>query len=555
MQGSLFRVLCSTLVLLFLIIDSAFAQEDEVQEIIRKNVEQLIEAGQLDLGEDAISAAVVLPELYERRQFRPAWTDEQAIDDLFRAIQDSEQDGLMPTDYHQEALQGLRESMSSGPSAQQRAAYDLLMTDALVRLGYHLVFGKVDPEELDANWNIAFDLKNSEPEVTLQQAIDSGRLYDIIEEFKPQHFSYTNLKATLIRYRALQAAGGWETVPDGETLKKDMTADRIPTLRRRLQVTSDLPMAASTTSTTFDEELEAAVIAFQKRHGLDADGVVGKGTLAALNVSIEDRIDQIRVNLERSRWVLQDLDDSFIVVNIAGFRVYYVEDGEVVWESRAQVGRPYRATPIFKEQMTYLVINPTWTVPPGIFANDVLPAIKRDVGYLAQKNMKVVDGSGNIIDPGTINWSQYSGRDFPYMIRQDPGPTNALGRVKLMFPNKHLVYLHDTPSQSLFERSERAFSSGCIRVQEPFELAEIVLKDADKWSEENILKAVDSKKLQTVHLPEPVPVLLLYWTASLSPDGTVQFFNDVYSRDAAILDILNGPFKYRKRPIGNTSGS
>jgi murein L,D-transpeptidase YcbB/YkuD len=298
---------------------------------------------------------------------------------------------------------------------------------------------------------------------------------------------------------------------------------------------------------TYDAELESAVKRFQERHGLTADGAVGPATRAVMNVPVEQRIDQIRVNLERARWVLHEMKGEFVLVDVAGFDVSYFRDDEPIWTSKVIVGRPYRETPIFRSLITYVVLNPTWTIPPGILVKDKLPILKRDPGYLKRNNIRVLDSKGREVNPYSVNWSQYgAGRLPPYQLRQDPGEDNALGLVKIMFPNPYLVYLHDTPSKSLFDQDQRTFSSGCIRVQKAFELAELVLNDPSRWNQETLAAAVATKKMQTVNLAKPLPVLLLYWTAQPLPSGQVMFRNDVYGRDPPTLAALNGAFRPRR---------
>jgi L,D-transpeptidase YcbB len=530
---------------------SASAQEDPVQAALHARIEQLRTTGRLSIGDANIAAVRVLPEFYQQRTFHRAWTNPATVNDLLRAIDDSEMDGLMPQDYHRESLHHLQRQIGAAPSPppQQLADLDLLLTDAFLRLGYHMLFGKVDPERLDPNWNLARDLGNLDPVLAIQDAIDSSAPYQFLASLKPQTRYYTTLKETLVRYRRIASSGGWQAIPEGATLRQGMTDARIPMLRQRLAVTGDLPEVAVTSSTLFDEPLAEAVSRFQRRHHLAADGAVGTGTLTALNVPVEARIDQIRVNLERGRWVLHDLEDAFLIVNIAGFFVAYVKDRAVVWQSRVQVGKPYRKTPIFKSEMKYLVFNPTWTVPPTILAQDMLPAVKRNPTYLQDKNIHVIDANGKAVDQSTLNWSQYTARNFPYTLRQEPGANNALGVVKFIFPNKHLVFLHDTPSKSLFEKETRTFSSGCIRVENPLALAELLLDDSATWNQARIAEVINSQETKTVYLRQPLPVLLLYWTAMVDTDDQVHFIPDVYDRDAAILEDLNAAFRLRQRDV------
>jgi len=287
---------------------------------------------------------------------------------------------------------------------------------------------------------------------------------------------------------------------------------------------------------------------FQARMGLESDGVVGAGTVAELNVPLAERIRRLRVNLDRGRVLLQDLPEKFVVVNIAGYTAYVVNGQDIVWSARVQVGKPYRKTPIFRSEINYLVFNPTWTVPPGIIAKDILPAAKADPASITRKGLKLLDSAGREVDPASVDWSRYSSGHIPYTLRQDPGPNNALGRVKLMFPNSYFVYLHDTPSQALFDRAERAFSSGCVRVERALELAAIVLDDPQQWSAGSIDAVVAGGKLQNVTLRTKVPVLLAYWTAWVDAEGRMNFRRDLYGQDAKWAAALDAPFKLRARP-------
>ena len=547
----LFKVLFITGLFLVSIAVVRSVQADITSEIIRTQVEQITRLGQLSIGDAAIASVSVLPEMYERCDFCLLWKNSDQIATLMQEIANIGDDGLDPEDYHFTPLRDLhaRIKAAESPAPEVLADFDLLLTDSLIRLGYHLIFGKVDPESLDPHWNLAIEIDDRDPVVRIEEVLMTGDLDKALDDLRPTHMAYKDLKSALATYRGILAAGGWEPVPTGATLKMGMTDDRVPALRRRLSISGDLENAP-TDATFFNEQVEQAVKNFQQRHRLTVDGVAGKNTLEALNVPVEKRIDQIRVNLDRARWVLHAIGGKFVLVDIAGFEAYFFRDDGIVWRSRVQVGRPYRRTPVFRSDIEYLVFNPTWTIPPGILRRDILPAVKKNPNYLKERNINVIDRQGNRINQDTIDWSQYPKKGFPYMLRQDPGPRNALGLVKIMFPNKHLVYLHDTPSRSLFESEDRTFSSGCIRVEKPFELAALLLDNPAKWNQESIKAVIESKKPRTVTLPDHIPVLLLYWTVALDQDNAVHFKKDPYNRDKAVLEGLEEEFKFRKRPFG-----
>ena len=283
----------------------------------------------------------------------------------------------------------------------------------------------------------------------------------------------------------------------------------------------------------------AGVRRFQARHNLTADGILGARTREAMNVPVGTRIDQLRLSLERARWVLEDTAGEVVVVNVAGYEVFAARNGTPFWRRRAVVGTQARETPIFKGSMTYLDLNPTWTVPPTILREDLLPKVRRDPGVLARQNMTVLDRNGRAVNPATINWQAVGNRP-PYTFRQGPGPNNALGRIKFMFPNPHSIFLHDTPARGLFEQAERNFSSGCIRVEDPLSLAEIVLGEPARWNRSTLEAVIAGGKTRTLRLPKPWPVLILYWTAELDGEGRVRFLPDRYRRDPALLQALDG---------------
>ena len=321
----------------------ALATEHVVSEIIRSKVEQIRSTGALKIDDVRIASITVLPELYENNGFQRLWTNPKNVEDLFEAIKGIEEDGLKPDDYHFTKIEQLRSQIGSGTSSDPAllADYDLLLTDSLIRMGYHLIFGKVDPEDHHPHWNLMVEIDDDRPAIFIQEILDAGNLAKEIEELRPQHIVYDKLKSALKKYRAFQANGGWEPIPAGPTLKKGMQDGRVLLLRKRLRITGDLSTETSD-SEIFDDPLEQAVKRFQARHHLTTDGSVGKQTLEALNVPVENRIDQIRINLERTRWVLHAISGQFVIVDIAGFEVFVYKDNEIVWTSRVQVGRPYR---------------------------------------------------------------------------------------------------------------------------------------------------------------------------------------------------------------------
>jgi murein L,D-transpeptidase YcbB/YkuD len=523
-------VLLSFLVLLLsstVGIHGSFAQteSDPVREAIRDRVEHLHSAEPLVVGGGHIVSTVILPEIYDHRHFRPAWMDTAKVHQLLDAVRTMDGDGLVPADYHLAELERLLGRPAPSITPFDIADFDLLATDSFILVLYHLYLGKTDPKTLFTHWNFGKEEADRiDAAKIIGDAMEAGTISDTITRARPEHRFYDQGRKLLAEYRAIAAAGGWPPVPAGEPLKLGVSDERVPALAKRLAVTGDLEVEPAG-SNLFDETIEAGVKRFQSRHGLTADGVAGKATVDAMNVPVEARIDQTRVNLELGRWVLHEIKDEFVLADIAGFDVTYFRDHKPIFRSRAQVGKPFRESPVFKDEIEYVVFNPTWTVPPGIM-KDLAPKIIRDPNYLKKHNMRRVNGQ----------------------IVQSPGPNNSLGLVKIMFPNPYLVYLHDTPSKPLFEEDQRAFSSGCIRVERPLELAELLLDDAAQWNEDSIRKVIASGKTTTAMLKHRVPVLLLYWTVDFGDDSRPRFRPDIYKRDAPVLKALEEDFQVGKRP-------
>lgn len=530
-----------TVTVLAVLAHAPLSGQDPVQELIRTRLEAEGAAPVLVAGGEAIHAAAALPRFYEARGYAPAWSRDGVATDgvavLLREIGRSREEGLRPADYHLDRIRALDRSVRSTGNPRALADLDLLVTDAFMVLGSHYLAGRVNPATIDAEWYA--NRREADFARRLQQALDDDDVGTALRSLLPPQPGYARLRQALARYRAVAAAGGWPRVAEGPTLHPGEAGDRVAALRARLAATGDLETGPPGDS--FDAATETAVRRFQRRHGLEEDGAVGPATLAALNVPAADRVRQIVLNMERWRWLPQDLGAFHVLVNIADFSLDLVDAGVTVLSMRVAVGRPYRRTPVFSDRMTHLVLSPYWYVPENIAVQDKLPDIRRQgVDWFSRNSMRVFQGWGADaveVDPASVDWSAVPARPFPYRLRQEPGPANALGRVKFMFPNRFNVYLHDTPGREIFARSERAFSSGCIRIEKPMELAEYLLRDQG-WTRQGIQAVVDRRVEQMVMLRRQPLVHLLYWTAFAAEDGAIHFRRDIYDRDGRLATAL-----------------
>jgi len=521
----------------------AMAGGDEAQQLLQQRLEQLYFEIEDSVGTEPIYTAGYLLDLYRKNQFYPLWTSPDNIAQLLSAIVACAEEGLIPDDYHLKVLTRYGNELKEKSSPGALAEYDLLLSDALVLLGQHKRYGKVDSRKVEEKQNLEATTPRISPIDTYLTAIRTGTVRTTLDKLSPHHPSYLNLKEALSQYKQLAGKSSWQQVPAGQSLKPGMHDQRVRAIRHRLAVTGEYhPSKGSGESNLYDDQLVAAVKAFQARHHIEPDGVAGKSTINAMNVTLVERINQIRVNLERTRWVIHDMPSSNLIIDIAGFTLQYYHNNQPVWNSKVMVGKPFHQTPVFRSAITYIVLNPTWTPTPDIVKNETVPSIVSDPDFLAKQRLRVFDRNGTEVDPHSIPWQQYQGKYLPYTLRQDSGDDNSLGQIKFLFPNPYHVYLHDTPSKSLFGRTQRAFSHGCIRVQNPLDLGRLILANdtGNPTTIEKMEKILASGKTTTVILKQPLPIYLMYQTTNIR-DGKVMFKHDLYNRDEGILAALNAP--------------
>jgi murein L,D-transpeptidase YcbB/YkuD len=493
------------------------------------------------VGDEALLEGETVAAFYAAHKGEPAWDLPAGAESMRQAIADIAHDGLNPADYHLAKIDALLAARKQQRADSLDADLEILLSDAAAAMIDNVRYGRVRPAALDPRWNV--DPRKGAPPLgeALARVAEAASPADGIANEKLDHFIYKGLKAELARLETAAAAGGWAAIPRGSALAEGANDARIPLVRRRLAATGELPDAApGADSTAYDGALETAVHLFQERHRLVADGKINAQTLEAMNVPAADRAAQVKVNLERSRWVLPGLQGDFMLVNLPAFKTYLIRGDKNVWESRTQIGKEARQTPSFRANMQFVIFNPTWTVPSTILREDVLAGINRGEDMIAKKHLKVLDRSGKEVDPGSVDWKAANAGSFPYTLRQDAGPNNALGRVKFMFPNPYDIYLHDTPSRELFGAEKRTFSSGCIRVENPLELAAVLLADKG-YDAAKIEQTIADGKTQQVNLSAPLPILIVYWTVSVGASGEVRYAPDVYGLDPAVLQALGNP--------------
>src|SRR5262245_28953199 len=453
-----------------------------------------------------------LDRFYSKRQYQPLWTTGAALttagESALRELRAAGDEGLNVDDYLVTPIAALAEKRDPAKTAD----LEVLVSLATTRYAHDLGWGITLASEVDRdNAYITRPFAPDQVLETLAAAPDAGAA---LRAYEPRTFVYRELKLGLAQLRATAAAGGWKSVADGPALKAGDSGPRVSELRARLVERGDLPASAAA-GDLFDADLTAGVKRFQERHGLTPDGVYGQNVIRELNVPLATRIQQLRLAMERLRWLPPTSSGRRVAVNLADFKAYVFDGDTITFETRAVVGKQFHETPMFTSMMTYVVINPYWNVPASITRSEILPKIKADPDYLAKNHMEMEDNT----------------------VRQLPGPWNSLGRFKFMFPNPHNVYLHDTPARTLFAQPDRAFSHGCVRLEKPAELAALLLGDQG-WTAHRIQATINAGQQTVVSLRTPIPVTISYATAFRTPDGLLHYRRDVYGRDRKLLAAL-----------------
>lgn len=500
------------------------------------------------LTNDSAADLALLTQFYIDRDMMPLWVDDEAPTEralaLMHVLETSTYDGLSPEDYDIEVIRNLVKS----ENPEDLAELDFRLSLSLMQFLSDLGSGRTEPSTIDPELFVyPQDIDKTR---AIEAAADAENIGVFVGGYRPKQVDYWRLKGVLANYRAIARAGGWPSVEPGPLLEKGDRSPRVAQLRARLEREHDLKPADHAADPTadpslFDQTLVEAVKGFQERHGLEQDGRVGPNTLDALNTTVEARIEQIILNLERRRWMPDRFKSRYIFINLADFHLQLIDRDKVAFDTPVVIGNLYNKTPVFSADMTYLVINPYWNVPQSIAADELLAKAQADPDYLKRNGFDLfTDWSQNaaLVDPQNVSWSDLTPQEFEYKLRQRPGPTNALGRVKFMLPNEFNIYLHDTPNRNHFGANDRSFSHGCVRVARPEALAEAILQSQSDWSLDSIQSAVESGERNVVTLENSLPVQITYLTAWVDSDNRVHFRNDVYERDQILADaLINNP--------------
>jgi len=513
-------------VLLLVIASPAWSAPDpaEVREALRRAVEQLRSTGRVTLAGQKVLSVESLPEMYASLGFTPIWKDPASEAALLGEIAAVSGDGLDRSDYHFEALRALIQRRDDEPdSAGLAATADLLMSDALIRLVAHFHAGKLDPETRDPRWDLPERIRG-EPGAQVVIRIASGQALPLqLNELRPKQAFYGRLKSALARYRVVAQEGGWTELPRGRALQVGMEDPRVPLLRRRLAQSGDLP-GVVVDSPLFEEALDEALRRFQARHGLEADGVLGPASLRALNLPVEQRIDTLRANLERARWLLTDVRGRFLVLDPAGERVLLMDNSASQLTLTAAFSPAARAAGDFAGAMPYVVVNPDWILPPALVRDQVAPLARRRPGTLDELGLQVFDAEGQPSDGAQANWSGSS----RLIIRQLPGTDSFLGAFRFPVSGDTRIFLHGAPA-------EGDSIAGSVRLEAPQSLARALASPPQSWTPEMLAAALAEGEPVTLPLAAPLSVLHAHWSAWVESDGRVSFRQGLEARDAEIV--------------------
>ena len=518
-----------------------------------------IERLRYDLTEDIIDSAGIKefligsdfpPELiktflsfYKNRDYIPAWIDEDGItemgEELLSALEKSEEHGLNPEDYKFAYLQHIKKKLDrENAPLKEYQKLDKEFTAAYLKYANHLLRGRIEPTKYDSTWKTNRREKNLAE--VLQKALEKEEVSESFQQVEPQYEGYKELKDALAFYEELIEKNiKWTSLPKDLKLKPGDSSVYVPQISSMLVALGDLKSKKK--GNIYDEELVNALISFQERNGLEPDSIIAGKTISMLNVPPAERAAQIKLNMERFRWLPEKPQGRHVVVNLPEYKAYLYEGNEILLSMKVIVGKAYESTtPVFNDTMEYITFSPTWAVPPSIATEEMLPKLLEDPGYLAKNDLRLYASwaeDAEELDPWEINWKKVEPEAFPYKIVQNPGEGNSLGRVKFMFPNKMNIYLHDTPADHLFNKTERDFSHGCIRVEKPVDFAEMLLKD-QKISRSTIEEYMRQDEPVEVPLMKKVPVLIDYRTAWVDEDGRLNFREDIYGHDRKQLGTL-----------------
>jgi len=486
-----------------------------------------------------------IAKFYGNKNFTPLWIGQDGLNDkakrLLVLLSKADTEGLKARDYLPQSLADFADTDGSADkSPADLARLEVELTAAALEYSHHISAGRVEPLRISELHTIeANPVDPAEVLLKLEASAEPDAYLASLQPLIPQ---YQYLKTALAKVR--NTASTEEEVifiPGGKLIRAGGTDSRIELVAKRLQQLGyyDIPAEQATEESTFyNPELVAAVKDLQEQSGLNNEGIIGRQTLAALNgQSSEDKISKIIMSMERLRWLPQDLKSRYVFVNQAFFETWMMDEGKEVYRSDVIVGRPKFQTAVFADEMEKVTLNPNWYVPRTIIYEEMIPKLLKNPNYLANLGYIVTDRSGQTVDSSTVDWGRYGQDSIPFDVRQPPGPKNALGKVKFMFPNQHSIYMHDTPARELFKKKVRAFSHGCVRLQKPMEFANIIL-GTQGWSPEKIQAAIASGENQTIILDQKIPVYLGYYTAWADADGNVKTRNDIYSRDRTLRQAL-----------------